>query len=404
MTRDFLNKKVILGITGGIAAYKSAFLIRELTALGAIVRVVMTPAATSFITPLTCQALSGQPVHTELLDESAERAMGHIELARWADMIVIAPATADCLAKLAHGLADDLLSTLCLVTRAPLLVCPAMNHDMWSHPATVDNCALLKSRLVQFIGPEFGEQACQEVGFGRLSDVEMIIDAMRLHDVVGLLAGESVMITAGATQEPVDPIRYLTNYSSGKMGYALAKAAQVAGARVILISGPTHLPCPSGVHRIDVTSAGSMHDAVMQHLSKDMIFMGAAAVADYHVVSPSLEKIKKSSADLTLSLVENQDIIAAVASKNRPKWVVGFAAETDNVIQYAEKKLKSKQLDMIIANQVGHGLVFDSDENEVTVLTSETQMTLPRLNKVRLAGELIAIIIQRIHDDKKHSN
>jgi len=391
--QDFANKKIVLGICGGIAAYKSAYLVRELVRLGAKVRVVMTASAQAFITPMTLQALSGEAVRSELFDSEAERAMGHIELARWADYLLIAPASANCLAKMAHGLADDLLSTLYLVAETPVIVCPAMNRSMWAHPATQANCQLLASRSVIIVGPEDGSQACGEIGFGRMSEVSHIINALRLHQVNQLLKGRSILMTAGPTCEQIDPVRFITNRSSGKMGYALAEAGMMAGANVTLISGPTALDVPGGVACHRVGSAAAMLDAVMQHLKPGMIFIGAAAVADYHVVDPATEKLKKRDQDtLTLTLKKNPDILAAVAASRKAAYVVGFAAETQEVLKHAKAKLFAKQLDMIIANQVGNGVGFDSDVNQVTVITKDDQVELDQMHKTRLAGEIIALI------------
>ncbi len=397
--QDFVNKKIVLGICGGIAAYKSAFLVRELTRLGAIVRVVMTASAKEFITPMTLQALSGHEVRCVLFDSQAERAMGHIELARWADYLLIAPASANCLAKMANGLADDLLSTIYLVAETPVIVCPAMNRSMWAHPATQANCQVLASRGVVIVGPEEGSQACGELGFGRMSEVENIIAALRLYHVSQLLRGQHVLITAGPTHEAIDPVRYIGNRSSGKMGYALAQAALMAGAQVTLISGPSTLVPPVGVefHRID--TAQNMFDAVMQYLQPGMIFIGAAAVADYHVQTPARHKIKKAENDtITLDLSMNPDILAAVSACGKAAFVVGFAAETTNVIEHATAKLKSKKLDMIVANQVGDGLGFDTDDNQVTVLTKTNQIELERTHKTRTAGKIIAVIAENMHN------
>jgi len=391
--QDFTGKKIVLGICGGIAAYKSAWLVRELLRLGAEVRVVMTQSAQQFITPLTLQAVSGNDVRIDLFDPAAERAMGHIELARWADFLLVAPASANCLAKFAQGLADDLLSTLYLVAETPVLVCPAMNKSMWAHPATQHNCELLRARGVIIVGPEEGAQACGEFGFGRLSDMGAIINALRLHSVHNLLAGQDVLITAGPTREALDPVRYLSNNSSGKMGYALAQAAAMAGARVCLISGPTALDAPAGVVLQQVISARDMYEQVMKNISPGVIFIGCAAVADYAPDSAAEHKLKKQNEDaLTLKLTQNPDILAAVAQSGKASYVVGFAAETNDVLAQARKKRQSKQVDMIIANQVGHGLVFDSDENEVIVITDKAETALPAANKVRLAGQIIAII------------
>lgn len=390
--QELNNKKILLGVCGGVAAYKSAYLIRELTRLGAEVKVVMTQSAMQFITPLQLQALSGNEVRTELFDLGAERAMGHIELARWADFLIIAPATANCLAKMAHGIADDLLSTLYLVTQAPVILCPAMNKSMWEHAATQANCTILKSRGVIFVGPEEGSQACGEVGLGRVSEPHAIINALRLYEVHGQLLGKKVVITAGPTREAIDPVRYLTNHSSGKMGYALAEAALMAGAEVTLISGPCALEASAGIKLIKVDSAKAMLDEVMNALNDCAVFIGAAAVADFTVVASDEKIKKKDKATLTLELVKTVDILATVASSKKAGFVVGFAAETTNVISYAKDKFKSKQLDMIVANQVGKGLGFDSDDNQVTVITKKDQIELPLAHKTRLAGLLIAII------------
>ncbi len=397
--QDFMNKKVVLGICGGIAAYKSAYLVRELTRLGATVRVVMTQSAQQFITPLTMQALSGHEVRSERFDTQAERAMGHIELARWADVLLIAPATANCIAKLANGMADDLLSTLYLVAETPVLICPAMNRSMWAHPATKANCQTLAERGVVIVGPEEGAQACGEFGFGRMSEVDNIIEALRLYDVHQSLKGQKIVITAGPTREMVDPVRYVSNYSSGKMGYAMAAAAAMAGAEVILISGPTARPLPEGVTFLQVDSATAMFNAVMGALQPGMIFIGAAAVADYGVEHSAEHKLKKKdNATLTLQLTPNPDILAAVAKSGKASYVVGFAAETENVLKNAKDKLLSKKLNMIIANRVGNGLGFDNDDNAVTVLTSESSVELSLMHKTRLAGQIIAILATNLQN------
>lgn len=391
--QDFINKKILLGICGGIAAYKSAYLVRELVRLGAEVRVVMTQSAQEFITPMTLQALSGHEVRSTLFDPQAERAMGHIELARWADYIVIAPASANCIAKLAHGLADDLLSTIYLVAETPVFICPAMNRSMWAHPATVANCKLLASRGAFIVGPEEGSQACGEEGFGRMSEVENIIQALRLHEVHHLLQGQNVLITAGPTREAIDPVRYISNNSSGKMGYALAQAAAMAGAQVTLVSGPTALASPPGVYLHRVSSAHEMLDIVMKALQPGTIFIGTAAVADYHIKSPATQKLKKSHQEsLTLELLPNPDILATVAKSGKASLLVGFAAETNDVLTYAKEKLKAKKLDMVVANQVGEGLGFESDYNQVTVLTKKDKTVLATAHKARLAAQIVAII------------
>lgn len=398
--QDFINKKILLGVCGGIAAYKSAYLVRELTRLGAEVRVVMTQSAQQFISPLTMQALSSNDVRTELFDSQAERAMGHIELARWADYLLIAPASANCLAKMAQGIADDLLSTLYLVAEIPVLVCPAMNKSMWAHPATQANCALLRERGVLFVGPEEGSQACGDQGFGRVSEAEQIINALRLHEVHHVLLGKKVLITAGPTRESIDPVRYLSNYSSGKMGYALAEAAAMAGAQVTLISGPTALQASAGIELIRVESAQAMLDEVMNHFQDDSIFIGAAAVADYHVAMPASEKVKKKEhEELSLKLLRNKDILSTVAASGKASFVVGFAAETSDLIAYATEKLDRKKLDMVVANRVGNGVGFERDENQVSIITKKKQIDLPLTHKTRLAGQIIAILAATLQND-----
>ncbi len=391
--QDFKGKRVLLGICGGIAAYKIPYLVRELVQQGAEVQVVMTASAETFVTSLTLQALSGRTVRTALFDEAAEQAMGHIELARWADYCVIAPATANMIAKLAHGIADDLLSTLALVLRAPLLICPAMNQGMWHHPVTQANVDVLRARGALIVGPAEGIQACGDEGLGRMSEVSTIVNALRLHEVHRALLGEEVLITAGPTREAIDPVRYLSNQSSGKMGYALACAAQIAGARVTLISGPSALTPPEGIQFQRVESANEMHAAVMQALKPGSLFIGAAAVSDYAPDMPQDKKMKKKADQaLSLTLTQNIDILAAVASSQKARFVMGFAAETDNLIVHAREKLQRKQLDCIVANWVGKGLGFDTDMHEVTVLTKTDEIVLSKTHKVRLAGQLVAIL------------
>ncbi|KTD05285.1 bifunctional phosphopantothenoylcysteine decarboxylase/phosphopantothenate--cysteine ligase CoaBC [Fluoribacter gormanii] len=398
--QDFIGKKVLLGVCGGVAAYKSAYLIRELTRAGAEVKVVMTQSAQEFVSPLLMQALSGNDVRTNLFDAQAERAMGHIELARWADYLVIAPASANCLAKIAQGIADDLLSTLYLVAEIPVIVCPAMNRSMWAHPATQANCKLLQERGVIFVGPEEGSQACGEQGFGRVSEVEQIISALRLYDVHQLLRGKKVLVTAGPTREPIDPVRYISNYSSGKMGYALAEAAAMAGAQVTLISGPSSLQASAAIKRIRVESAQEMLNAVKKEMPAGGIFIGTAAVADYRVESPESEKIKKKNHDeMTLKLIKNPDILSHVVDSAKASYVVGFAAETTDVLHYATEKLQHKKLDMIVANAVGKGLGFDSEVNQVTLIAKNKQIELPLTHKTRLAGQIIAIIAATLQND-----
>ncbi|RUQ33873.1 MAG: bifunctional phosphopantothenoylcysteine decarboxylase/phosphopantothenate--cysteine ligase CoaBC [Candidatus Competibacteraceae bacterium] len=417
MLQPLAKKHILLGVTGGISAYKSVDLVRRLGEAGAEVQVAMTPAATAFIGPLTFQAVSGQPVRTELLDTRAEAGMGHIELARWADLILIAPATADFLARLAHGFANDLLSTLCLATDQPIAVAPAMNRMMWQNPATQDNCRLLARRGVKLWGPGVGEQACGEIGAGRmLEPVELrnfVVEMLgtreepapwrseppageslpRPQDLQGL----TVLLTAGPTREALDPVRFLTNRSTGKMGFAVAAAAAQAGAQVVIISGPVNMPTPPGVERIEVESAVEMHQAVMHRVRQADIFIATAAVADYRAAHPAGQKIKKTSEVLTLELVRNPDILAEVAalSSHRP-FTVGFAAETHEVLHYAEDKRRRKNLDLIAANQVGIvGSGFESEQNALHVLWEGGGKLLPMTDKIRLGQQLIALIAER---------
>ncbi len=389
------NRNVLLGITGGIAAYKAAELARQLVTAGATVRVAMTPAAQTFITPLTLQALSGNPVHTDLLDPAAEAAMGHIELARWADVVLVAPATADFIARFANGHANDLLSTLCLATRAPVALAPAMNSQMWLHPATRANCEQLAARGVTLLGPGSGDLACGETGPGRMLDPAELLEA--LPDLLGggPLRGVRVLVTAGPTREAVDPVRYLGNRSSGKMGFAVAAAAARAGARVTLVAGPVTLPTPAGVHRIDVESAAQMRGAVFDALDGCDIFIATAAVADYRPACPADAKIKKEAAVLTVELERTADILAEVAVRDPGPFTVGFAAETDNVADYARAKLAAKRLDMIAANRVGDGLAFGTDDNELELFWPDGGAHLARAPKHELAQQLIERIAER---------
>ncbi len=390
------EKHVLLGVTGGIAAYKSAELTRLLSKAGAEVRVVMTRAATAFVAPLTFQALSGNPVGVELMDPEGSSAMGHIELARWADLVVIAPATADFLARLAHGLADDLLSTICLATTAPVAVVPAMNRRMWLAAATRDNQALLRKRGIAFLGPAEGEQACGEVGPGRMLEPETILARVAERFAPGVLAGLSVLITAGPTREAVDPVRFLGNRSSGKMGYALAAAAARAGGGITLVSGPVALETPAGVQRMDVLSAADMHAVVMERVTDNDIFIGAAAVADYRPAAYAPAKIKKDQAVLTLSLERTVDILAEVAKLPARPFTVGFAAETGDIEVNARKKLQEKSLDMLAANQVGEaGPGFETEDNALWVLWPGGDRELPLAPKRELAQELIQLIAER---------
>lgn len=392
------NKHILLGVTGGIAAYKSADLIRRLQDLGAQVRVVMTAAAQEFITPLTLQALSGYPVHTSLLDPEAEAAMGHIQLARWADLILVAPASADFMARLAQGKGDDLLTTVCLATAATLAVAPAMNQGMWRNASTQENRRILQSRQVRIFGPAEGSQACGDVGPGRMLEPMQIAIAAASLFRPGSLAGRKVIITAGPTREAIDPVRYISNYSSGKMGFALAQAAAEAGARTILISGPTNQAVPDNVTRIDVTSAQQMYEAAIQQAAACDLFIGAAAVADYRPVTLAPNKLKKTSDDhMTIELVKNPDIIAAVAALQPKPFTVGFAAESENLLDYARKKLQQKNLDLIIANNIAtQGIGFDSDDNAVTLIDRSREQELTQRSKHQLARDLIALIAERL--------
>jgi phosphopantothenoylcysteine decarboxylase / phosphopantothenate---cysteine ligase len=393
------NKRILLGVTGGIAAYKSAELIRRLGDAGAEVQVVMTSAAREFITPLTLQALSGNPVHTDLLDPEAEAGMGHIQLARWADLVLVAPATADFIARLVQGMANDLLTSVCLATPAPLAIAPAMNQGMWNNPATQDNIVQLQKRSVKILGPDSGLQACGDIGMGRMLDVMDMLEATSKLFLTGSLAGKCVVITAGPTREALDPVRYLSNHSSGKMGYALAQAAMEAGATVTLISGPTHLPRPERITFIPVTSAEEMLSACLQQLGQCDIFIGAAAVADYRPAEIAKHKIKKQEQDqLTLHLIKNPDILATLAQHpQRPAFVMGFAAETEEVITHARGKLHKKNLDMIAANNVSSPEIgFNSDDNLISLITATQVQDLPRASKITLAQMIIARIAEQI--------
>ncbi len=389
------RKRILLGVTGGIAAYKSAELTRRLVEAGAEVRVVMSEAAKAFVGPLTFQALSGHPVRSALMDPQAEAAMGHIELARWADAVLIAPCTADFMARLAQGLAGDLLGTLCLATRAPLAIAPAMNTVMWSHPATQDNLRVLQQRGMRVFGPAHGDLACGETGEGRMLEPAALLEALSGVFETGALRGLHTIITAGPTREPLDPVRYLSNRSSGRMGFALARAAAEAGARVTLISGPVDQPTPRGVARVDVESALHMHAEVMQRLDDCDIFIAAAAVADYRPAQAVEQKIKKTEADLALALTRNPDILAEVARHTPRPFVVGFAAETQDLARYARGKLRDKNLDMIAANRVGPNLGFDAPDNALEVFWPGGARSLARTDKESLARQLIALIAER---------
>jgi phosphopantothenoylcysteine decarboxylase / phosphopantothenate---cysteine ligase len=396
-----IRKHIVLGISGGIAAYKAAELTRLLRKAGAEVRVVMTRGAQEFITPLTLQALSGNPVHTELFDLEAESAMGHIDLARWADMILIAPASANVMARLAQGSADDLLSTLCLASEAPILLAPAMNRMMWDNPATQENRRILEQRGFRLIGPASGEQACGEIGKGRMEEPEMLLSALEAHFHTGSLAGKKVVITAGPTREAIDPVRYISNRSSGKMGYALAQAAQEAGAIVTLISGPVQLEAPSGVQRNMVETAQQMLEACMSMMDGCALFIATAAVADYRIATPLAQKQKKNDETWNLELTRNPDILARIAALPDAPFTLGFAAETEQLEDHARAKLSRKGLDMIAANLVGEGLAFDQDDNALEVFWANGHRSLPRQPKERLARALIDLAAERLNHNNK---
>ncbi len=390
------GKHILLGVTGGIAAYKAADLARRLIERGAQVQVVMTAAARKFVTPTTFQALTGRAVRTSLWDAAAEAAMGHIELARWAELVVIAPASADFIARLAHGLAEDLLSTLCVATSAPIAVAPAMNQLMWRNAATQTNVELLRSRGVQVLGPGIGGQACGEYGAGRMLESLELVDAIApLLSVAGPLKGRRVLITAGPTRECIDPVRFVSNRSSGKMGFAVAQAMQEAGADVVLVTGPVCLPTPMGVQRVDVESCEQMYAAVQRALPGTAIFIGTAAVADYRPISCAEQKIKKRNDKLNLELTRTPDILAQVSAGARRPFVVGFAAETEALEQHAREKLLAKNLDLIAANEVGHTKAFDCDQNALLLLWRGGRMELGPTSKRELGRQLTRVIIER---------
>lgn len=390
------NKHIVVGITGGIAAYKTAELVRLLRQAGAKVRVVMTTAAKQFITPLTMQALSGQPVLDDLFDRQAEAAMGHIELARWAHAIIIAPASADCLAQLASGQARDLLTTLCLATRAPILIAPAMNQAMWQHPATQTNCQQLQKINYKIVGPAYGEQACGDVGPGRMIEPEQILEQIMSLFSNTQLSGLRVLITAGPTREPIDPVRYLTNHSSGKMGYAVAVAALEAGAEVHIVSGPVTLEAPSDAKITYVETAQQMFDTVMTNIQNTDIFIAAAAVADFRCQHIETKKMKKSALGTTLQIIENPDIVSEVGKKQLCPFIVGFAAETDDVEHNAQKKRREKGMDMIAANQVGmKEMGFNSDTNQLTLYWDGGEQLFPLSDKYQQAKQFINLISEQ---------
>lgn len=397
MLARLANKRIVLGISGGIAAYKSADLVRRLRDAGAEVQVVMTAAAQQFITPLTLQALSGHPVHTDLLDPEAEAAMGHIELARWADLVLVAPASADCIARLAQGIANDLLTTLWLATKARRAIAPAMNQQMWAAPSLQANLAVLRERGTAVFGPAAGSQACGDVGEGRMLEALELADACAAQFQTGALTGRRVVITAGPTREALDPVRYLSNHSSGKMGFAIAAACIEAGAEVTLVAGPVSLPTPDRVRRVDVTSARQMLAATEAAVQGADVFIATAAVADYRPATVAEQKIKKAAETLSIELVRNPDIVATVAERPDKPFVLGFAAETENVVAHAREKLQRKHLDMIACNDVARSDIgFQSDDNALTVIWEDGSAALEKASKAEIARQLVALLAVRL--------
>ena len=397
--KSLANKNILLGVTGGIAAYKSAEIVRHLKKSGASVRVVMTKSAEEFITPLTLQALSGNRVSTELLDAEAEAAMGHIELAKWADGILIAPATANTLARISSGRGDDLLSTVTLAFDGPVSLAPAMNQAMWLDKRTQENLEKLIQQDFGICGPGSGEQACGDIGLGRMLEPLEILEIFSLSFSKGAMLGKSILITAGPTQEPIDPVRFITNRSSGKMGYSLAEAAIESGANVTLISGPVNIEPPTNCNLVEIKTAKEMYESVMHHIKGMDVYIGTAAVSDYSPAHINESKLKKdgSNAAMTLALKENQDILKSVSELNDRPYVVGFAAETEDLIENAEKKLKNKKLDLIVANDVSDKEIgFDSDQNEVTLITHKGKELIQRQNKKKISKKIIDFISKRI--------
>lgn len=391
------GRRILLGVTGGIAAYKSPDLVRRLIERGAEVQVVMTAGAAQFVTATTFQAVSGRAVRDSLWDPAAEAAMGHIELARWADLVLIAPATAHSLATLAHGFADDLLGTLCLATEAPIAVAPAMNRVMWASAATQANVAVLRARGVHVLGPAAGDQACGEVGEGRMLEPLELADLVQglLRPADGPLKGRRMLVTAGPTRERIDPVRFISNRSSGKMGFAIAQAARDAGAEVLLVAGPVGLPTPLGVRRLDIESAEDMHATVMREVAGIDIYISTAAIADYRPSRPADQKIKKTESALDLALERTTDVLAAVAARPDRPFVVGFAAETENVESNARAKLLRKNLDLIAANEVGDDKVFDKDDNALIVLSRVDRASLGPAPKAQLARQFVALVAEQ---------
>ena len=400
--------RIILGVTGGVAAYKSLELVRRLRERGAQVQVVMTRGARTFVSPVTFQAVSARRVRDDLWDAAAEAAMGHIELARWADLVLVAPATAHCMGSLAAGLAGDLLTTLCMATEAPVILVPAMNRAMWANPALQENRALLEGRGIRFLGPVEGEQACGEEGVGRMMEPIDVVSAV-FEEPIRLasqsLKGLTAIITAGPTREPIDPVRYITNRSSGKMGFALAAAAQAAGAKVVLISGPVSVATPQGVERIDVETAEEMYASVHERVEDADLFIACAAVSDYKPESEAGEKLKRTEATLSLELIRSPDTLASVAKLQDGPFTVGFAAETQDVAENARKKLVRKGLDMIAANKVGRDCGFDQETNSLMVFWGDGDAELEQASKSVVAERLIQLIAERYHaaNSEQHS-
>ncbi len=397
ITKPLANKHVLLGVSAGIAAYKTPDLVRKLTELGAEVEVILSRNADQFVAPLSLQAVSGRAVHNYAMTAESESGMGHIDLARWADVVLIAPATANIIARLCQGNADELLTTVCVATEAPLAIAPAMNQQMWQNTATEQNMQTMTQRGTWILGPDSGEQACGEVGPGRMLQPIDIAQRLGAHFQSGELAGKHVMITAGPTWEAIDPVRGITNHSSGLMGYALAQAASEAGADVTLISGPTNLNPPERVNTVNVISALDMHRAVFDVIDQQDIFIGVAAVADYRPVNSAVQKIKKNADEMTITMVKNPDILADVASHTKRPFCVGFAAETNDVVEYARGKLDRKNLDMIAANHVGSSETgFGTPDNAITLITRSDVVDLPKQNKYALARNLIKQIAQQL--------
>ena len=392
---ELAGRKVLLGVTGSIAAYKSPDIVRRLKDQGAEVRVVLTASAEKLVSPTVFQAVSGEPVRGDIWDEQAEAAMGHIELAKWADTVLIAPATANVIAQLASGSADNLLTTLVLASQAQIALAPSMNQAMWSDTATQANCDVLRKRNVLFIGPDSGEQACGDVGPGRMTEPADIVSRLARGGAAGALEGLKVVITAGPTREPIDPVRFVSNRSSGKMGFAVARAAADAGADVTLVAGPVNLPTPPSVHRMDTETTQQMFDATMGVIEDADIYIGAAAISDYRPLQAAEQKIKKHADTFQLELVKSPDLLATIAALDDGPFTVGFAAETEKLEEHAMSKLERKRLNMIIANLVGANLCFDADDNEVVVLWEGGRQPFPKLSKQELARQLVDSVATR---------